>query len=78
MKKSFKSELKRQIRMAITAAIGFIIAFTWRESIVSLIQSFTEQSIGITQPIFLQNISAFSITLIGVLLIFITSKLLQD
>ena len=38
MLKKFKKELKRQIRTALTAAIGFIIAFSWRDYILTLTQ----------------------------------------
>ena len=75
---SFKRELKKQIRMAVTAAIGFIIAFTWRESIISFIQSSTQNLSNVTNPILLQNISALTTTILGVVLILITSKILKD
>jgi len=78
MKASFKSELKRQFRLAVTAAIGFIIAWTWKDAIVSLISSLTQKITGVNSPIPLASLSALTTTLLGVILILITSKILEE
>ena len=41
-KRTFKSEFKRQIRLAIAAAAGFLIAFAWREAIFNAFQNQTQ------------------------------------
>jgi len=78
-KKSFKQELRRQIRLATTAAIGFTIAFSWREAIFELFQNVTSRILDITQNHYTTKIyTATLITIIGVLLIFLTSKILKE
>ena len=42
-KKSFRREFKRQLRYAIAAAVGFIIAFSWRETIISATRDIVER-----------------------------------
>lgn len=76
-KKSFKKEFKQQLRYAIAAAVGFLIAYAWRESILNItyniVSVFTEQ----TQTFLSNTLTAIILTLIGVLLIVLTSKLLK-
>tara|TARA_Y100000310_G_C20562396_1_gene753705 strand:- start:448 stop:732 length:285 start_codon:yes stop_codon:yes gene_type:complete len=77
-RKSFKKEFKRQIKLAIIAAIGFTVAFAWRNAIYNSSQEIVDkfiQSYG--QPIS-DLLTAIFITLLGVFIIFITSKLLRD
>jgi Na+/H+ antiporter NhaC len=73
-KKNFRGEFKRQMRYAIAAAVGFLIVFAWRDAIMTgarnLIEKFTETSNEI--------ITAMFITVIGVVIILISSKLLKD
>jgi len=77
-RKSFKKELRRQLKLAIMTAIGFLIAFAWRnaiwESSRNIIEKFTET----TRIIMTNVLTAIFITLIGVILIIITSKILRD
>lgn len=77
-KRSFRKELKRQVRYAIAAAVGFIIIYAWRESIINITQSFVEKFIENTQAVSSNILSALLITTIGVLIIVISSKLLKD
>lgn len=77
-KKSFKKELKRQIRYAIAAAVGFIIIYAWRESIINITQNFVQKFIENTQVASSNIFSALLITTIGVLIIIISSKILKD
>jgi len=77
--KSFKKELKKQLRFAITAAIGFSIAFAWRESIFDMFKSFVSRFFDLTPEHYSTEIyTAVVITVTGVVLIFLTSKLLKD
>lgn len=75
MLSQFKKELKKQIRMAITAAIGFLIAFSWRDYILTLTQGWLSQYQYLAEDIAL--FSAIFLTFTGVFLIIISSKLLE-
>jgi hypothetical protein len=77
--RSFKKEFRRQMRFAVTAAIGFSIAFAWRESIFAMFQSFVSRFFDIVPGHYLTEIyTALMITLIGALLILLTSKVLKE
>jgi hypothetical protein len=71
----FKKELKKQARMALTAAIGFIIAFSWRDYIMSLTSTWLSGYKYLAGDIAL--FSAVFLTFTGVFLILISSKLLE-
>jgi Na+/H+ antiporter NhaC len=77
-RKSFKKELKRQIKYAIAAAVGFLIAFAWRDSIYSsindMIDKFNETARHALSGIY----TAVIITIIGVGIIIASSRLLKD
>lgn len=72
----FQKEFKRQTRLAIAAAIGFLIAFAWRDYILSLASDFMS-NMSKVMPTTSRLISAITLTFIGVLLIFISSKFLE-
>jgi len=76
--RSYKNEFKKQLRLAIAAAIGFTIAFAWRnvifDSTYQLIQTLNEKT-TIFQT---QFTTSLIITVIGVLLILLFSKLLKE
>jgi len=75
MLSKFRKELKRQVRMALTAAIGFIIAFSWRDYLMSVTQGWLSSLGTMADSVVL--FSAIFITFVGVILILLTSKLLQ-
>ena len=78
-KRSFRQEFKRQLRLALTAAIGFTVAFAWREAIFSFFQNITSRILDVEQGHYLsQTYTSLLITLVGVLLIFISAKMLRD
>lgn len=78
-KRSFKKEFRRQIRLAILAAIGFTIAFSWKTAVFNTFQSFVSRFLDVPVGHYLsQTYTAIAITLAGVLLIFLTSKILRD
>jgi len=79
VKRSFKKEFRRQIRLAILAAIGFTIAFAWKRAIFDSFQSFVTRFLDVPVGHYLsETYTAIAITLVGVLLIFISSKILRD
>ena len=72
----FRKELKKQMRVAIAAALGFLIAYSWKEYVVALAGDlFT--NIQSTMPNMSNFLSALVLTIIGVILIMISSKLLE-
>lgn len=72
----FGKEFKRQIRMAIAAAIGFLIAFAWRDYVINLAGGlFT--NLALNMPDLSRFLSSLLITLIGVIFIIISSKILE-
>lgn len=79
IKRSFKKEFRRQIRLAILAAIGFTIAFAWKTAVFNTFQSFVSRFLDVPIGHYLsQTYTAIAITLAGVIIIFITSKLLKE
>jgi hypothetical protein len=78
-KRSFRQEFKKQIRFAITAAIGFTIAFSWREAVFDMFLNFTSRILDLSIEHYSTKIyTAIAVTIFGVLLIFLTSKLLKE
>ena len=78
-KRSFRQEFKRQIRFAITAAIGFTIAFAWRNAIFDGFESFVARLLDVQEGHYLTEVyTAIAMTVFGVFLIFLTSKMLRE
>lgn len=76
-KKRFKKEFKRQLRLAIAAAIGFTIAFSWRDFIINLSKDWVS-SLHLFLNVNLINLSSsLLITTLGVLLIVLSSRILE-
>lgn len=72
----FQKELRKQSRVAVAAAIGFLIAYAWKEYIFQLARSMLG-NFTLAMPNISNFASALTITSIGVILIFISSKLLD-
>jgi hypothetical protein len=78
VKKSFRKEFKRQIKFAIIAAVGFTIAFAWRDAVFEGVLNYVSRILEVSPTHFLTEIyTAITITFLGVLVIFITSKILK-
>jgi hypothetical protein len=77
-KRSFKKEFKRQIKYAITAAVGFTIAFAWRDAILQMLRDIVEKFTESAKSALISTYSALLITLLGVVVIIFSSKLLRD
>lgn len=77
-KSSFRKEFRRQLRYAIAAACGFLIIFAWRDAIYNItrnvVEKFTETARIATTDFF----TAMLLTIICVLIIIASSKLLKD
>lgn len=77
--RSFKKEFKRQIRLAIVAAIGFTIAYSWKESVFSAFQTYVTRILEVAPDHYLTKVyTSLAITLAGVIIIFITSNFLKE
>jgi hypothetical protein len=75
MLSKFKTEFKKQTRLAITAAIGFIIAFAWKDYITAVSQNWLSGFSALSGHVLLS--SAVLLTLIGTILILIASWALE-
>jgi len=73
----FKKEFKRQLRLAIAAAIGFLIAFAWKDFIFKLVQDSVADISTFTEIHFIGIASSLIITILGVILIIISSRFLE-
>jgi len=77
-KKSFRKEFKRQVKYAIAAAVGFLIAFAWRDAIYNAVYDLVRKFAEETQTAASEISTAIFITIVGVLIILISSRLLRD
>lgn len=77
LKHKFKHELKRQTRLAITAAIGFIIAFSWKDTILAFISKYVQYFTSMTSMLNVSIVSSIVATLLGVALILLSSRILE-
>lgn len=75
-KRSFKQEFKSQLRLAIAAAVGFTIAFAWKDYVLFQANDFI-QKLSLVAPYFSRFVGAFLVSLVGVIIIWISSKLLR-
>lgn len=73
---NFKKEFKRQIRLALAAAVGFIIAFAWRDFALKLTGDALSKFLELN-PITSALLISIVVTFLGVLIILISSKLLK-
>ena len=78
MVSKFKKEFKKQIRLAIAASVGFIIAYSWRDFIVVSVKSLVGENFFINNQNIINLSSALILTFIGVVIIFISSKILKE
>jgi len=66
---AFKREFQKHVFVAISAALGFLIALSWRTPIKNSVDAFIEK-VGLgEQSIYLEYLSAISITIIAVLVL---------
>jgi hypothetical protein len=78
-RRSFRHEFKRQLRLAIVAAIGFTVAFAWRNAVYDTFQNWIARLLDLApQHYTTETYTALGITLIGVLAIYISSRILRE
>jgi len=74
----FKREFRRQLRMAISAAAGFIIAYSWKDAIFKLVETQVQKLTTMTSALHVSFVSAIVTTIIGVLIILLGSESLKE
>jgi len=74
----YKREFRKQIRMLIIVTLGFTIAFTWRQTVFDTVQTVVQFFITVENSAALSFLTSTTVTLLAILLITITSKILQD
>jgi len=74
----FKREFRRQIRMLIIITLGFTIAFTWRQTIFDASQSIVRFFIDVQNSTTLSILTSLLITIISVLLVYLTAHFLKE
>jgi hypothetical protein len=76
-KKKFTKDFKEHLRIGLTAAVGFTIAFAWREPLILMVNSFASKVLKSTIEYQASIWSAFIITFIGVIIIWYLSRILR-
>jgi len=74
----FKKEFKRQLRMLIVITLGFTIAFTWRQTIFDISLSIIKFFTKVQDSSALSILASILITVVSLVLIYITSYYLRD
>ena len=74
----FKREFKRQLRMLIIITLGFTIAFTWRQTVFDISQSFVQFFLNIKNSSSLSILTSAFITVLSIVLIYLSSHYLKD
>lgn len=74
----FKKEFRRQLRTLILFTLGFTIAFTWRETIYRLFESFIKILTHSQNSAALTILTSTLITLVSIGIIYLTSYYLRD
>lgn len=69
----FNREFKKQLMFAVSAAFGFLMAFSWRDPIMDFI-GFLVGGVGIKSQTYDGVISAVVLTVVGVLFLMLISK----
>jgi len=75
---AFKKEFRRQARMLIIITLGFTIAFTWRQTVFDASLGLVQFLTHVKNSIELSILTSSLITLISLILIFITAHWLKD
>jgi hypothetical protein len=74
----FKKEFRKQIRMLIIVTLGFTIAFSWRQTVFDASQTIVQFFTNVQGSTALSVLTSLFITIISVLLIYLTAHYLKD
>jgi hypothetical protein len=75
--RSFHEEFRKQMRLFITFTLGFTIAFTWRQTLFDISQSFVRLITHIENSSTSSILTSVFITIISVAILIITASLLN-
>ena len=75
--KKFVGQFKENLRIGLSAAVGFVIAFAWREPIWDFLNGFVLKYVKATAGLQAGIYSALIITIIGVIIIYFIGKWLK-
>lgn len=76
--RNFQSEFKHQTRLIIIITLAFTIAFSWRETVFDLFVNFAKWLTNIENSATLSILSSTFITIVSLIIIFITAHILKD
>jgi len=76
--RKFEREFRRQTRMLIVITLGFTIAFTWRQTIFDLSQELVNLIIDIQSSALSSILTSAFITLVSILLIYLSAQFLKE
>jgi hypothetical protein len=76
-KEKFGKNFKKYLRMGITAACGFLIAYTWRDAVINFSKDLVVDISGVASQNAINVSSSILITVVGVLIIVIAAWLLK-
>ena len=74
----FRREFRRQIRLLIIVTLGFTIAFTWRQTIFDVFENLVVIITDIRNSAALSILTSLLITLLSILIVFLTSHFLKN
>jgi len=74
----FRKEFRRQIRSLVIIMLAFTIAFSWRQTLFDLSQTFVQFVTNIKNSAVSTILTSTFITLLAILLIFLTSFFLKE
>lgn len=74
---NFKREFRKQLRLALAAAAGFIIGIAWKEFIFEIAGDFLSKFLELSPKTSALAIAIF-LTIVGALVIFISSRILKE
>jgi len=76
-KRIFLKEFKRQLRFGIAAAVGFSIAFAWREPFLKFMNGFIVEYISKTIHYYMSVLSALVITFLGAVILWLSARYIR-
>lgn len=77
MVKRLKREFKKQLKFGLTAAVGFLIAYAWRDPLLLFFNDLVVNLTALSLPYAISIVTALFVTVFGTILIWIISRVLK-